>query len=119
MAQKILVTLVDDIDGSEAAETVRFGLDGTHYEMDLSSANAAALRSTLAPYAQAGRKVSGTARTSARNGGKVPAAGLDNAEIRSWAKAEGLEVNERGRIPAAIVARYRKATGKPASSRTS
>ena len=106
MAQKVQVTLVDDLDGSStAAETVAFALDGTSYEIDLTSANAAKLRDALAPYVGSARKAGRSARAQRARGGR---AGGDNrvAEIRAWAKAEGLKVNERGRIPADIVAKY-------------
>jgi len=66
MAQKIQTLFVDDLDGSDAEGTVRFGLDGTHYEIDLSTAHAEELRSVLAPYARAGRKVTGAARRAGR-----------------------------------------------------
>ena len=110
MAQKIEVILVDDIDGSEATETVRFRLDGTSYEIDLNAANAAALRNALARFTGAGRKVGRTSRTAA-NGRKAPDADLDKAEVRNWARANGVKVNERGRVPDAVVARYRAAHG--------
>jgi hypothetical protein len=112
MSQKAQVSLVDDIDGSEAAETVLFGLDGTHYEIDLNTAHAGALRTTLVRYTRAGRKVRNAARQAARTGSKVPGAGLDYAGIRAWARGQGLEVGERGRVPGAIVADYEQATRK-------
>jgi len=111
MAQKIEVILVDDIDGSEATETVRFGLDRTSYEIDLNAAHAATLRDALARFTGAARKA-GRSRTTAANGRKTPDGDLDNAEVRSWARANGEQVNERGRIPAAIVSRYRAAHGR-------
>jgi Lsr2/Domain of unknown function (DUF3846) len=111
MAQKIEVILVDDIDGSEATETVRLGLDGTSYEIDLNAANAAALRNALARFTGAGRKAGRTSRTAAANGRKAPDADLDKAEVRNWARANGVKVNERGRVPDAVVARYRAAHG--------
>jgi hypothetical protein len=116
MTQKVQIILIDDIDGSEAAETVRFGLDGTHYEIDLNQAHATALRNTLARYTGAARKVSGTARRAARNGSKAPGTVPDNAEVRDWARANGLKVNDRGRIPGTIVASYREATDKAAGA---
>lgn len=104
MAQKINVTLVDDIDGTEADETVTFGLDGTTYEIDLTTKNAQSLRDSLSAYVGYARKVSGS-RRSGGNGRKSPAAGAANgggtsaAEIREWARSNGFEVPERGRIP--------------------
>jgi hypothetical protein len=88
MAQKVQVLLVDDLDGSEATETVTFGLDGASYEIDLSSGNAGKLRKELA------RTGPGRERS---------------AQIRAWAKQRGYKVNERGRIPANIVAEYEAA----------
>jgi hypothetical protein len=108
MAQKVQITLVDDLDGtSEADETVAFAIDGNAYEIDLSQANADKLRDALAIYVASARKASTRA---SRATGTSPrrARGGDNrvAEIRAWAKEQGLAVNERGRIPADIVAKY-------------
>ena len=117
MAQKINVTLVDDIDGGEAAETVEFSLDGTRYEIDLSSGNAQSLRDAFAPFVAAGRRAgrgtsptgtSGPGRRAARRGGT----GMDRTQvqhIRQWARDNGLKVSERGRISADILAKYQAA----------
>jgi GNAT superfamily N-acetyltransferase len=107
MAQKVQVLLVDDIDGSEATETVTFGLDGMAYEIDLSSGNAGQLRTELASYVDHARKSGGTQvrRRRQRNG----AGREQSARIREWAKDRGFKVNERGRIPANIVAEYEAA----------
>ena len=112
MGQQVQVSLVDDIDGSEAAEAVLFGLDETYYEIDLNTAHADALRTTLARYAQAGRKVRRAARQAARTGSKAPGTGPDHTGIRAWAREQGMDVGERGRVPGEIVARYQQATGK-------
>jgi hypothetical protein len=112
MAQKVQTFLIDDLDGSEAEGTVRFGLDGTHYEIDLSTDHAKELRTALARYTDAGRRVTGTVRRAGQNGDKAPASNISNTEIRTWAKAQGLELKERGRIPADVLAKYRAATGK-------
>ena len=111
MAQKIQVLLIDDLDGSEADGTVRFGLDGTEYEIDLNAEHAQALRDALARYVQAARRAGGGARRPAR-GGRRAAGGVDSTEIREWAKAQGIEVKDRGRVPAELVARFRAATGQ-------
>jgi len=111
MAQKIQTLLIDDLDASDAEGTVLFGLDGTQYEIDLSAAHAKELRATLARYTDAGRKVADTARRPGHNGRKTPASSISNTEIRTWAKAHGLEVKERGRVSADVLARYRAATG--------
>ena len=107
MAQKVQVLLVDDIDGSEATETVSFGLDGVVYEIDLSSGNAGKLRTGLAQYVEHARKASNASvrRRRQRNG----AGREQSARIREWAKSRGMKVNERGRIPATIVAEYEAA----------
>jgi hypothetical protein len=110
MAQKVQVLLIDDLDGSEAEGTVLFGLDGAHYEIDLSTDHAKALRTALARYTDAGRKVTGTPRRAGQNGRKAPAASISSTEVRTWAKAQGLELKERGRIPAGILAQYQAAT---------
>jgi Lsr2 len=113
MAQKIQTLFIDDIDGSAAEGTVRFGLDGTNYEIDLSAAHAADLRAALAPFIAVSRKAPGAAaRRPARAGRKAAADGTSTTEVREWAKTQGIEVKDRGRIPAGIVARYRETTGK-------
>ena len=112
MAQKLQTFLIDDLDGSEAEGTVLFGLDGTQYEIDLSTGHAKDLRTALARYIEAGRRVTGTARRAGQTGRKAPANGVSNTEVRAWAKAQGLDVKERGRIPADLIAQYQAAAGK-------
>lgn len=96
MAQKVITQLVDDIDGQVLAdgegETVTFALDGTTYEIDLSKKNADKMRGVLQDYIAAGRKTGGK-RSRAKQTG--PAA----ADIREWAKQNGHDVPDRGRIP--------------------
>lgn len=105
MAQKIHVTLVDDLDQSPADENVVFGLDGINYEIDLSAANAAELREALAKFISGGRRSGGRAvRGKATVGGAKGKS--DVSEIRAWAKANGFEVHERGRIQAEIRKAY-------------
>jgi nucleoid-associated protein Lsr2 len=111
MAQKIQTFFIDDLDGSEAEGTVLFGLDGTQYEIDLSTDHAKELRTALARYIEAGRRVTGTIRAG-QNGRKAPANSTSNTEVRAWAKTQGLEVKERGRIPAQVIAQYQAAAGK-------
>jgi hypothetical protein len=111
MARKVNVLLVDDIDGSGADETIPFGLDGTHYEIDLNSEHAQELRGQLERYVKAARKVTGAAGRPARV--RRPADNdARNKEIRNWARERHLDVNDRGRIPAGIVAQYEAASGK-------
>ena len=112
MAQKIQTFFIDDLDGSEAEGTVLFGLDGTQYEIDLSTGHAKELRAALARYIDVGRRVTGTTRRAGQNGRKAPANGVSNTEVRAWARTHGLEVKERGRIPADVIAQYQTANGK-------
>jgi hypothetical protein len=107
MAQKVHIVLEDDIDGSEASQTVSFALDGTSYEIDLNDKNAGKLRDSLATYIGHGRKVS----TGARRGRKSSAGGngTSAAEIREWARANGHKVPDRGRIPADVRGAYEAA----------
>lgn len=109
MAQKVQVLLVDDIDGGEAEETISFAVDGSSYEIDLSVDNAARLREALAPFVEAARKAP-SRRGPVRGGKQRTAPSRErSAEIRAWAKAAGKQVNERGRIPQAIMDEYHAA----------
>jgi hypothetical protein len=110
VAQKVSVLLVDDIDGSAAEETVSFGLDGTRYEIDLNGGHARELRGQLERFVKAARKVTGSSGRPAR----VRRASADDKskEVRDWARDQGLEVNDRGRIPAHIVASHEAENGK-------
>lgn len=106
MAQKVQVVLVDDLDGGTADETVTFSFDGVSYEIDLTHDNAAAMRDALAPYVGHGRRV-GSGRRASTRAPRVRASGPGNpAEIREWAKSQGIAVNERGRISAELKATY-------------
>ncbi|SEF64066.1 Lsr2 protein [Thermomonospora echinospora] len=107
MAQKVQVLLVDDLDGGTADETVKFGLDGAEYEIDLSGDNAKRLREALDPFVDHARKASrgqGRSRKARPTGSRER-----SADIRAWAKARGIQVNERGRIPASVVEQYEAA----------
>ena len=110
MAQKIQTLFVDDIDGSDAEGTVRFGLDGTDYEIDLSVVHSEELHKALAPYVAHARKVGGARR--AARGSRRNASGIDTHKVREWAREQGIEIKERGRVPADIVEKYRQATGQ-------
>jgi hypothetical protein len=112
VAQKIQTLFIDDLDGSAAEGTVRFGLDGAEYEIDLSAGHAKELRDALARYVDAARRVGGSARRPARGSRRGSAGGLDTTEIREWATAQGIEVKDRGRVPADLVAKFRAATGQ-------
>jgi hypothetical protein len=107
MVTKMSVTISDDLDGSGDAEPVSFGLDGTSYEVDLGAKNRAKLEKALAPFIDAGRRLptgAGRRRPSRASGPSV-----DNAGIRAWAKAAGLQVSERGRISADVIRQYEAA----------
>ena len=112
MAQKIQTLFIDDLDGSEAEGTVRFGLDGTEYEIDLNAEHAQALRDALARYVRAARRAGGGARRPARGGRRASAGGVDSTEVREWARAQGFEVKDRGRVPAELVVKFKAATGQ-------
>ncbi|CAN5288030.1 Lsr2 family protein [soil metagenome] len=105
MAKKVQVILVDDMDGGTAVETVSFALDGSSYELDLSVANAAALRDALAPYVGAGRKLGrSSARAAAPRGRSSARVDREQSQaIRDWATRNGHQVSSRGRIPANVV----------------
>ena len=107
MAQRVHVVLVDDLDGGDAAETVSFGLDGVDYEIDLSDKHAGELREALALYVGHARRTGGRRRTAAKAaagaGGK---GGPSAAEIRDWARENGWDVPERGRVSAEVREAY-------------
>ncbi|MBX6371823.1 MAG: Lsr2 family protein [Acidothermus sp.] len=143
MARQEVVTLVDDLDGSAAEETVRFGLDGETYEIDLSRSNARKLRDALAVYINAARRVRGRGRPARRAAGATrrgrraaatsggaartaratakkaaparrgrasrAATSASPAQIREWARSQGIPVNERGRISAEVIQAYNAA----------
>ena len=102
MAQRVHVTLEDDIDGSDAVETVQFGLDGVSYEIDLSEANAAKLRDALALWVGNARRVGGRKQTArATTSGRG-----DLNEIRAWGRDNGYKVSDRGRVPLEVIKAY-------------
>jgi len=110
MAQKIQTLFIDDIDGGAAEGTVRFGLDGTEYEIDLNAEHTEELRKVLANYVAHGRKVGGTTRRALR-GRRSNADAADTAKIREWARESGYDIKERGRVPANVVEKYKAAAG--------
>lgn len=112
MAQKTVVTLTDDIDGSEATETVSFGLDGSSYEIDLNDGHAEDLREVLAPFISVARRAgSGSRSTSARTSPPKPrpAGDVDPKTVRAWAEANGVAVSARGRLASQVVEQYKAA----------
>lgn len=109
MATRTITSLVDDTDGSEAAETVSFGLEGTTYEIDLSDENAKKLRDTLEPWVEKARKTGGRRRSQSRTTSQSQ---LDNGEIsimRAWLQEHGHDVSTRGRISAKLRELYNSA----------
>jgi nucleoid-associated protein Lsr2 len=107
MAQQIQTLFIDDIDGGPAEGTVRFGLDGTDYEIDLSATHSEELHKVLAGYVTHARKAAGTVRRGSR--GRRPADPLDTRKVREWARAEGIDIKERGRVPAEVIEKYKAA----------
>ena len=108
MAQKVTVALEDDLTGGPAAETVRFAVNGTDYEIDLSATNAAAFRRQLAPYIEHARTAGSRQR---HRPGRTTASRRRSADIRAWAKDQGITVSDRGRIPASVAEQYEAAQG--------
>ena len=106
MAKTTIVTVTDDIDGSDGAETVSFSFDGQSYEIDLGAKNRDKFAKSLQPFIDSSRRVTrqGSSRTIRTRGSRK-----DSSAIRAWAAEQGLAVSERGRIPAAVVAKYEAA----------
>jgi nucleoid-associated protein Lsr2 len=111
MAQKVQTLFIDDIDGGEAEGTIRFGLDGSEYEIDLSTKHSSELRSTLDKYVSHARKIGATTRRPATRGGRKPSA-TDTVAVRAWARENGYDIKDRGRVPADLVTKYREAVGQ-------
>lgn len=111
MAQQTTITLVDDLDGTEADEQVEFSVDGRAYEIDLSTKNAEKLRESLAPYVAAARRGSGRRSTSSgtSSNGSSTSERAANRAVREWATAQGMKISERGRIPSSVLEAYRNA----------
>src|SRR3954447_15212841 len=113
MAQKIM--LIDDLDGSEGAETIKYSVDGQDYEIDLSEKNAERFRSALKEFIDASREVEQPpvlALTPARTARRQSSGGSgrdDIAQIRAWAEAQGMEVNARGRVKKELIDAYDQA----------
>jgi len=117
VAKEVYTKLIDDLDGGEAHETVKFGLDGNSYEIDLSTKNANKLRNALSTYVEYGSRVSGRAGSSSPRGvgrarGGAVAEREQNKAIRAWALRKGLDVAARGRIRGDIVEQYHREAGR-------
>jgi hypothetical protein len=114
VAREVIEKLIDDLDGSDATETVMFGLDGATYEIDLSKKNAAALRKALEPFVKAarkGRSTGGRRKASPTASGRKVQRDYDIVQLREWAGSNGVAVPARGRIPQAVVDQYKAAGG--------
>jgi hypothetical protein len=112
MAQKVLVQLVDDLDGTSSHDvtTVLFGLDGVTYEIDLTESNAEKLRESLAGYVNSARRVGGRVKRGARPGvGSKSANASEAGQIREWAQENDYELAGRGRIPSHVIEAYKEA----------
>jgi len=99
VAQKTQTLFIDDIDGSAAEGTVRFGLDGAEYEIDLNAGHARQFRDALARYVDAARRAGGSARKPVRGSRRGAAGGMNTTEIREWARAQGIEVKTAAGCP--------------------
>jgi hypothetical protein len=114
LARTTIVQLTDDIDGSEAAETVRFAVDGRTYEIDLSTEHAESLRRSLAQFVAVARRAGRIDASTGRGQGRPgrPQGGNSSA-VRAWARENGVPVSGRGRIPEAVLAQYTSAQQAP------
>lgn len=106
MAQRQIVTLEDDIQGGEATQTLRFGFNGSEYEIDLNDKNASKMREAFTFYADHGRKVG---RRASSRGGGPSSTGVDNRAVRAWAASNSVDLSTRGRIPGSVIDQYRAA----------
>lgn len=111
MAQKIQTFFVDDLDGGEAEGTVRFGLDGVAYEIDLNAAHAKALRKAVQKYIAAGRKAAPARRSGRANSRRATNGAPNPTDVREWARSHNIEVKDRGRVSSELVVKFQAATG--------
>jgi hypothetical protein len=120
VARQVHVKLVDDLDGSQGSETVIFGLDGRHYEVDLSEKNAARLRDGLSRFVEAarragsggnGRRRRSSSTSTAAQPGRSSGAREHNAAVRAWARQHGHAISARGRLPRSVLEAYRNEVG--------
>lgn len=114
MARVETIKLIDDVTGEVADETVQFAVDGDGYEIDLADANAKELRSALAGYIESARKLGrvtfGAAPATRRGGGSRAVVDREqNQAIREWARSHGMNVSDRGRIGADVIAAFNAA----------
>ena len=109
MAQRVIVTLEDDLGGGPADETVHFAFGGAEYEIDLTAKNAKTFRKKLAPFIEHARKAG---RSPSRRPGRAAGSRQRSGDIRAWANDHGIAVSARGRIPASVVEQYQAAKGR-------
>ncbi len=109
MAQRVHVVLEDDLDGGPADETVHFGLDGSAYEIDLSSGRAEQLRAAVALFVSSARPAGRGPGKSSRRSRSGASSGVNTEAVRAWAVAQGIVLKRRGRIPVAVLEQYRSA----------
>ena len=108
MARRTVVTLEDDLDGGPADETLRFGIDGSEYEIDLNEKNAARFHKLLAPFVERARRAGRAPRRAVR---RTAASRRRSRDIRMWARQQGIDLSDRGRIPSNVVDKYEAASG--------
>ncbi|MFE5673359.1 Lsr2 family protein [Agromyces sp. NPDC056523] len=106
MAKRVVETLIDDLDGSDADRTVSFTIEGAEYAIDLSAANAEKFQAAIAPYVKAARKTGAGRAGSSRARRSASSAG-DTKDAREWLRANGHQVSDRGRVPAPLMELYR------------
>ncbi len=112
MAKTTVTHITDDIDGSKDATQVAFSFNGAEYTIDLGIRNVAAMEKALKPYVDAATKVAGRGGSSTSRRKRLTGSGgsrKDLAKIREWARAQGLQVAERGRISASVIEQYQAA----------
>jgi hypothetical protein len=124
MAQRVVVELVDDLDGtvSDDVSSVSFGLDGAEYEIDLSEDNAERLRDVLADFVAAARRTGGRIKRSVGPTKQAPRASADREQtkaIREWARHNGFELSDRGRIPSTVIDAFEEAHTTPSKTKKS
>src|SRR4051812_24108752 len=106
MAKRALITVTDDLDGTDGAETVHFGYEGRTYEIDLSDENRAEFDEFMTRYVDAARRTGGSSRSSSR---RTSSTGLDTNAVRAWATEQGMTVSGRGRLSKKVVEAYQAA----------
>ena len=113
MAKQTVVTMTDDIDGSEATQTVEFSYRGKSYSIDLNDANASEFDDALAPYIGAAEQAGGSRSSRSTRAAAAPrqrsSSDVDPKAVRAWAEANGVSISPRGRIKAEVLEQYRAA----------